>query len=49
MPGLKKAKESGESVDIYLTSEQRELKELKTSLKNTKPIGNLVDLCKTYD
>ena len=41
--------ESGGTVDIYLTQEQKELKDLKASLVNTKPIGNLVALCKTYD
>lgn len=35
--------------NLYLTDEQRQLKDLKTSLKDTKPIGNLVNLCRTYD
>jgi hypothetical protein len=35
--------------DLYLTNEQKHLKDLKISLKDAKPIGNLVNLCKTYD
>lgn len=35
--------------NLYLTVEQKQLKDLKLSLKETKPIGNLVALCKTYD
>ena len=48
---MAKFKETGEgdTVDIYLTKDQKELKDLKASLANTKPIGNLVALCKTYD
>lgn len=34
---------------MYLTKEQRELKDLKLTLKETKPIGNLVNVCKTLD
>jgi N-acetyltransferase 10 len=34
---------------LYLTAEQKKLKDLKFQLKETKPIGNLVGLCKTYD
>ena len=51
LPGLARGEEgaSGGTVDIYLTQEQKELKDLKASLVNTKPIGNLVALCKTYD
>jgi N-acetyltransferase 10 len=32
-----------------LTKEQKELKDLKLQLKDTKPIGNLVSICKTLD
>lgn len=32
-----------------MTKEQRELKDLKLQLKETKPIGNLVNVCKTLD
>ena len=32
LPGHAKAAAEGQTVDMYLTSEQRELKELKTSL-----------------
>ena len=49
LPGLKNSTETGSTSDMYLTQEQKELKDLKESLKNTKPIGNLVALCKTYD
>ena len=49
LPGMKHAAETGTTVDLYLTQEQKELKDLKASLVNTKPIGNLVELCKTYD
>lgn len=35
--------------DLYLTREQKELKDLKTSLQGTRPIGDLVALCKTFD
>ena len=35
--------------DLYLTKEQKELKDLKVQLKDTKPIGNLVGICKTLD
>ena len=34
---------------IYLTDEQKKLVELKKSLKDTKPLGNLVSLCRTLD
>ena len=32
-----------------MTKEQKELKDLKLQLKDTKPIGNLVSICKTLD
>ena len=35
--------------NLYLTSEQRQLKDLKLQLKETKPIGNLVARCRTLD
>ena len=35
--------------DLYLTDEQRKLKNLKAELKDTKPMGNLVAKCKTLD
>lgn len=35
--------------DLYLTAEQKKLKDLKYDLRDTKPIGNLVGMCKTYD
>jgi len=35
--------------NLYLTKEQKELKDLKLQLKDTKPIGNLVGICKTLD
>ena len=46
---MNKAAESGQTEDLYLTQEQRELKDLKVSLQSTRPVGNLVALCKTYD
>ena len=46
---MSKAAESGMTEDLYLTQEQKELKDLKLSLQSTRPIGNLVALCKTYD
>jgi N-acetyltransferase 10 len=48
LPGLA-AGDAAKPEDLYLTNEQRELKELKISLKDTKPIGNLVNVCKTLD
>lgn len=45
LPGAK-----GEDAEnLYLTPEQKKLKDIKASLRETKPIGNLVALCKTYD
>lgn len=44
LPGLQDG-----SADLYLTKEQKDLKDLKISLKETKPIGNLVSICKTLD
>lgn len=35
--------------DLYLTEDQKKLKDLKNQLKDTKPIGNLVAKCKTLD
>ena len=35
--------------DLYLTAEQKQLKDLKVSLRETKPIGGLIELCRTYD
>jgi len=32
-----------------LTAEQKKLKDLKFDLRDTKPIGNLVGMCRTYD
>ena len=50
IPGQDKVDESSSSVlDLYLTDEQRQLRDLKKQLVNTKPIGNLVKLCKTLD
>ncbi len=46
MPGVE---DGASSEDLYLTKEQRELKELKVQLKETKPIGNLVNVCRTLD
>ena len=34
---------------IYLTEEQKKLVDLKKSLQATKPMGNLVSLCRTLD
>lgn len=36
-------------LDLYLTEEERQLRDLKQQLKDTKPIGNLVNRCKTLD
>mmetsp|Transcript_5564 Transcript_5564/g.9537 ORF Transcript_5564/g.9537 Transcript_5564/m.9537 type:complete len:248 (+) Transcript_5564:672-1415(+) len=41
--------EEGGVVDLYLTDEQRQLRDLKKSLASSKPIGNLVALCRTLD
>jgi len=50
LPGMKKASSDANFTEnLYLTEEQKQLKDLKVSLKETKPIGNLVALCKTYD
>jgi N-acetyltransferase 10 len=51
LPGQKALdKDNKESIqDLYLTDEQKKLKDLKLSLKDTKPIGNLVAKCKTLD
>lgn len=46
LPGQKL---EGDTSEIYLTTEAKELKDLKISLKNTKPLGNLVEVCKTLD
>lgn len=49
LPGVKNGEEPEDLSNLYLTQEQKELKDLQLSLKDTKPIGNLVALCKTYD
>ena len=49
LPGMKEGEEPTDLSNLYLTTEQKELKDLQLSLKDTKPIGNLVALCKTYD
>lgn len=50
LPGMKQASSDNNFIaDLYLTEEQKQLKDLKASLKDTKPIGNLVNLCRTYD
>ena len=48
LPGMK-ANSEGQIENLYLTEEQKQLKDLKHSLKDSKPIGNLVALCRTYD
>ena len=35
--------------DLYLTEEQKQLRDLKLQLKDTKPIGNFVSRCRTLD
>jgi len=47
--GNKDSKGEINVTDLYLTEEQKQLKDLKHSLKDTKPIGNLVSRCKTLD
>lgn len=51
LPGMSGKTASGEVnfEDLYLTDDQKQLKDLKFSLKDTKPIGNLVSRCKTLD
>ena len=50
LPGQKHDEtKKGATGEIYLTDEQKQLKDLKMSLKDTKPLGNLVELCKTLD
>jgi len=51
MPGQEAKNEDGQIniQDLYLTDEQRQLKDLKIQLKDTKPIGNLVNRCRTLD
>ena len=49
LPGMKEGEEPNDLSNLNLTTEQKELKDLQLSLKDTKPIGNLVALCKTYD
>lgn len=41
--------QESEVENLYLTKEQRELKDLKLQLASTKPIGLLVSICKTLD
>ena len=38
-----------ESENIYISEHDKELNNLKLSLKDKAPIGNLVSLCKTLD
>ena len=51
LPGQDQVDKNGEVIfeNLYLTDEQRQLKDLKNQLKDTKPIGNLVAKCKTLD
>lgn len=51
MPGLegKKDNEALKIADLYLTNEQKELRDLKAQLKDSKPIGNLIAKCRTLD
>lgn len=51
IPGSDEKNENGEInvQSLYLTEEQKKLKNLKTELKDAKPIGNLVNKCKTLD
>ena len=49
LPGAPQGDEVTDFGSLYLTNEQKQLKDLQLSLKDTKPIGNLVALCKTYD
>lgn len=41
--------EGGDLSNLYLTEEQKELRDLQAQLKDTKPIGNIVSVCKTLD
>ena len=51
LPGLEaKGKDGEQNVqELYLTDDQRKLKNLKQELKDAKPIGNLVAKCRTLD
>lgn len=44
-----RAEEGADLSTLYMTEEQKELKDLQVSLKETKPIGNIVGTCKTLD
>jgi len=41
--------EGGDLSNLYLTEEQKELKTLQSQMKDSKPIGNIVSVCKTLD
>lgn len=49
LPGLAAGNGENASENLYLTKEQRELKDLKKQLSGTKPIGNIVSVCRTLD
>ena len=51
IPGADEKGDNGEVnvQNLYLTEEQKKLKNLKMELKDSKPIGNLVNKCKTLD
>ena len=49
LPGMKGLDGADGMANLYLTQEQKELKDLKTSMQGTRPIGDLVSLCRTYD
>ena len=50
LPGQSKDDdEEYKSENLYLTKEQKDLKDLKAQLISTKPIGNLVNICKALD
>ena len=46
---MTKGAEEVSITDLYLTEEQKQLRDLKKQLKETKPIGNLVAKCRTLD
>eukprot|EP00743_Colponemidia_sp_Colp-15_P004675 GILK01005037.1.p1 GENE.GILK01005037.1~~GILK01005037.1.p1 ORF type:complete len:1046 (-),score=256.41 GILK01005037.1:107-3244(-) len=47
LPGAEDGAEAG--ADVYLTPAEKELKDLKISLKDTQPVGSLVSAAKTLD
>ena len=51
VPGADKKDDNNELKfeDLYLTEEQKQLRDLKIQLKDSKPIGNLVARCRTLD